>query len=126
MTCPTQHIHHVLKWVLCVCSTHRSVLCWRGRRVLLSPCVQGVPTQSCEMAEIGRKRRKSGPTSQAPGKMRKIQHISSPQKTSSGVVSQFGDLSFLPGSFQWSQTLELCDLLKHIQHLVEEVAEVSA
>lgn len=57
--------------------------------------------------------------------MRKIHTASSPERTDS-VVSQFCDLSFLPGSLQWSQTLEFSDLLRHIQQLVAEVAEVSA
>ena len=57
--------------------------------------------------------------------MRKIHTASSPQRTASGVVSQFCDLSFLPASLQWSQTLEFSDLLRHIQQLVAEVAEVS-
>ena len=94
--------------------------------MLLSPHVQAVPTQSRDQDEIGRKRRRSGTTSQPPSKMRKIQPTSSPQKPSSSVMSQFCDLSFLPGSLQWSQTLEFSDLLKHIEQLVEEVAEVSA
>ena len=90
--------------------------------------MQALPTPSCEVAEGGMKRKRSGPTSQPPTKMRKIQLDSFPQRTvatGGDAVSQFCDLSFLPASLQWSQTLKFDDLLKHIQQLVVEVAEVS-
>ena len=90
--------------------------------------MQALPTPSCKVAEGGMKRKRSGPTSQPPTKMRKIQLDSSPQKivaTGGDAVSQFCDLSFLPASLQWSQTLKFNDLLKHIQQLVDKVAEVS-
>lgn len=95
--------------------------------VPLSPCLQTVPAQSSELAESGRKRRRSANSSQPPSKTRRILNAPSPQKTASGVEeSQFSDLSFLPGSLQWSQTLDFSDLLRHIEQLVAEVAEVSA
>ena len=141
--CCTKHIRHVLKWVLCTCRIHCSSVSWFAVLwkehmyisvyiyiclycVALSSCLQAVSVQSSELAEAGRKRRRSANSSQRPSKTRRILNAPSPQKTDSGIEeSQFSDLSFLPGSIQWSQTLDSSDLLKHIKQLIAEVAEVT-